>query len=165
VLQATSNAAPRVVALRLLAARRLTEAELWTKLARKNVAADDIRETVAWCKREGYLDDGLFARLYVESRRKAVGDARLVGELVRRGLDRELAAAAVSRCEQTEDHRLAHALESLFRARPDATYGSAARRLERLGFPAAAIYRHLRGHASRLGWTHPGGEDSLGTSE
>lgn len=144
----------------MLAARRLTEAQLWTRLARKDFSDDEIVSTVAWCKAEGYLDDALFARLYVDGREKAVGDARLVGELVRRGIDREAAARSVQRSERTEEARLAGALANLFRKRPTATYATAARALERLGFPAAAIYRHLRLHASRFSAGMPTREDS-----
>jgi SOS response regulatory protein OraA/RecX len=155
-----TRASARIAALRTLAARRLTEAQLWSRLARKDFTDDEIRDAVAWCKVERYLDDPLFARLYVDGRSKAVGDARLIGELVLRGIDREAASATVARSERTEDVRLAAALEKIFVARPGATYASVARRLERLGFPAAAIYRHLRGHASRFSDRHAPSEDS-----
>jgi regulatory protein len=143
----------------MLAARRLTEAQLWSRLARRELPEDDIRDAVAWCKAEGYVDDALFARLYVDGRRKAVGDVRLVGELVRRGVEREIAAATVARSEHSEDQRLAMALDALFRVRPVTTYPSAARHLERLGFPASSIYRHLRAHASRFAAVAVKGED------
>jgi regulatory protein len=135
--------------LRLLAARRLTESALYERLLKKAYGEDEIREAVAFCKREGYLDDALFARLYVEGTRKAVGDARLVGELVRRGIDRETARETVASAEAGEEARLAAALEKLIRLRPGMSYPSAARALERLGFPAARIYRHLRGAAAK----------------
>ena len=151
------------MALRLLAARRLTEAQLWSRLARKDFSPDAIAGTVAWCKAEGYLDDALFARLYVEGRRKAVGNARLVGELVQRGVDRDVATETVARSDRSEDRRLEGALEALFLVRPLTSYASAARRLERLGFPASAIYRHLRRHASRFAPTVP--EDSAAGGE
>jgi SOS response regulatory protein OraA/RecX len=149
----------------MLAARRLTEAQLWSRLAGKGYADDQVREAVAWCKAEGYVDDALFARLYVEGRARSVGDARLVGDLVRRGIDRDAAAATVQECERTEDERLAEVLGKLTRTRPGIGYGSAARALERLGFPAPAIYRHLRRHASRIGATADPCEDSLSAPE
>ena len=140
----TSSA--RVAALRLLAARRLTEAQLWSKLLRKGYPDEAVHAAVSACK-SGYLDDGLFARLFVEGRAKAVGNARLVGELVQRGIEREAAASAVVRAPSSEDERLAAAIEKLFRTRPALSYPSAARALERLGFPTSAIYRRLRERA------------------
>jgi SOS response regulatory protein OraA/RecX len=115
-----------------------------------------VRAAVTWCKAEGYVDDALFARLFIDGRAKAVGDARLVGELVRRGIDRTLAAEAVARSESDQDARLGSAVERLFRMRPNVPYPTAARALERLGFPAPAIYRHLRDHAARCGPLAPG---------
>jgi SOS response regulatory protein OraA/RecX len=143
----------------------LTEAQLWSRLVKKAFGDDEVRQAVAWCKAEGYVDDALFARLYVEGARKRVGDARFVAELVRRGIDRATAAHAVAQAERTEDDRLAGALEGFFRARPAGTYAGAARRLERLGFPASAIYRHLRAHASRFVPLGAEGEDSPSASE
>jgi regulatory protein len=144
-------ASANVAALRLLAARRMTEARLWSRLLDRGFSDDEVRAAVEFCKREGYLDDALFARLFVEGRDKAVGDARLVAELVKRGIDRDAAARSVDRAERDEEARLASAIERLFRTRPGVGYPATARALERLGFPASAIYRHLRLHASRFG--------------
>jgi SOS response regulatory protein OraA/RecX len=133
-----------VTALRLLAQRRLTEAQLWQRLSRRGFDEQQTREAVESVKRDGFVDDALFAHLFVEGRTKAVGDARLVAELVRRGIDRDAAIATVTNAGRPEPERIEAAIDKLFRTRSSLSYPSAARALERLGFPAPTIYRHLR---------------------
>ncbi|MBV8689582.1 MAG: RecX family transcriptional regulator, partial [Candidatus Eremiobacteraeota bacterium] len=117
---------------------------LWTRLERKGYPAEQIREAVADCKCNGYLDDRLFAALYVEQKRKPLGNARLTGELIKRGIDRAIAAAVVAQASHDEAQRIELAIERIFRRKADTSYPSAARALERLGFPASLIYRKLR---------------------
>ncbi len=136
-----------MAALALLAQRRLTEAQLWKKLGARGYDDDEIAAAVASCKRDGYVDDRLYAALYVERARKAVGDARLRAELVKRGIDREAAADVVRDAAHDECARLDAAYEKLRRAQPNLSYPALARRLERLGFPSSSIYRTLREHA------------------
>ena len=130
--------------MRALALRRLTEAQLWARLERKGFSDAEIAGAVASCKREGYLDDKLYAELYVVGTRKAVGNARMIAALVSKGVDRHVAHASVASGPTDERERCQSALESLVRRRPEIGYPSAARALERLGFPASLIYAILR---------------------
>lgn len=139
------------VALAFLARQRCTEARLWQHLERKGFDDDLARATIERCKREGFVDDRLFARLYVEKKHKPLGNERLVAELIRRGIDGDAAAEAVGGLDDDEAARCDAAYERLLRKDPAITYPAAARRLERSGFPAAAIYRVLRSHAARFG--------------
>ncbi len=132
----------------MLAARRLTESQLWQRLERRGYPLEDVRAAVASCVADGFVDDALFAKLYVDGRPKAVGNARLVAELVRKGIDRDRARRAVIDADRAEPERLEAAVEKLFRIRPTLSYPSAARALERLGFPSATIYRVLRERAA-----------------
>jgi regulatory protein len=138
----------RVVALALLAQRRLTETQLWKKLAARGYDDDEIENAVESCKSNGYVDDRLYAALYVEGARKAVGDARLTADLVKRGIDREAATAVVAEAPLDENGRIVSAFEKIRRIQPTLAYPSIARKLERLGFPSSLIYRILRERAA-----------------
>ncbi len=147
-MRAKPKCSARLTALRILAARRLTESQLWQRLTRRGYDEVEVRAAVASCIADGFIDDALFAKLFIDGRPKAVGNARLIAELVRKGIDRSAAQRAVAEAEREEPERLEAAIEKLFRTRPTLSYPSAARSLERLGFPTHAIYRELRVRAA-----------------
>jgi len=148
----------------MLAARRLTEAQLWSKLVARDYTDDEVRVAVEACKADGFIDDVLFARLFVECRPRALGDARLVAELVRRGIEREAARRSVADAEDDQPARLERAIEKIFRTRGAPSYPSVARSLERLGFPSPAVYRALRERAAREPLAEWAAEDSFASA-
>ena len=150
-----------VSALRMIARQRLTQSQVWQRLEKRGYDDEEIRAAVERCRVEGLLDDRLYAELYVAGTRKAVGDARMVAQLVRRGIDRDMAIAAVGGGERDQSTRCGDALAKVVRTKPGIEYPSAARSLERLGFPASLIYRHLREHAAIHGPLAGLGEDDL----
>jgi SOS response regulatory protein OraA/RecX len=144
----TNTRTARVAALAMLAQRRLTEAQLWKKLEARGYEHEEVAAAVASCKANGYVDDRLYASLYVEGARKAVGDARLCADLVKRGIDREAALIVVADAEAGQDARIEAAYQKILRTQPQLAYPSIARKLERLGFPSSLIYRVLRRYAA-----------------
>src|SRR5262249_49678799 len=68
-----------ITALRLLAGKRLSRAQLAKKLRDRGFAPDVIREAVEECERRKYLDDRTFAQLFVASalEKKPIGPLRL----------------------------------------------------------------------------------------
>jgi regulatory protein len=85
-------------ALNLLARRDHSVAELRRKLLAKGFPAARVEEALETLVRQGYLDDRRFAERWAAS---ALASGRFVGsrlllELLRRGVDRETAGAAVA---------------------------------------------------------------------
>src|SRR5579864_3958235 len=137
------------VAVRLLAAKRLTKAQLGKKLRDRGFASQAIKEAVAECERRGYLDDLTFAQLYVKSllERKPVGPLRLMRELTRQGVEHSIIRQVVRDFEDDEEQRIERALRKLEATRPTDRYEQLARRLQTMGYGAPAIARVLRRRA------------------
>jgi regulatory protein len=141
-------------AYRLLALRAHSEKELRAKLREGGVAESVVAGVVDKCRGFGYLDDGNFARQ--RARELAVnrlaGDRRIAVDLRERGIAEELSMEAIAavREELSEEE----ALDRLLQKRSKGTAIAAldgrerarlARGLMGKGFPAALIFRKLKG--------------------
>ena len=135
----------------MLAGKRLTKAQLAKKLRDRGFAPDVVREAVAECERRKYLDDRTFAQLFVAGaiEKKAIGPLRLMRDLVKQGIDGDLAREVIAQTEDTHDERLQRAIAKLEATRPGERFDRMARRLVTQGFTASAVARALRERAAR----------------
>lgn len=110
----------RDMATRYLGYRARTRAEVWGKLTDAGFSEDITERVMELLARYNYVNDGQYARDYVESRvnTRRLGKARILRELRQRGIAEELIAEAFARFEAEleeppEDAELAMALEHL----------------------------------------------------
>ncbi len=82
--------------LRLLASRAHSRTELRRKLARRGYAEEEVAGAVARLTELGYLDDASFASGHVRRRSSTRGPLALSAELSARGVDKQMADAAVA---------------------------------------------------------------------
>lgn len=96
-------------ALRLLAPRARTEAEVRRRLEKRGFSIGSIEDCIMRLKNDGLLDDEGFARQYVaySRRRKPMGRMRLRRELERLGVRRELILEVVEEISPAEEEDLA----------------------------------------------------------
>lgn len=132
--------------LRLLSVRERTESELLKRLLEDGYSEDVARETVARLAETGLVDDSRFAetmaRVLIDSRR--LGRSRAFRELTRRGIDEEMAAAALD-AYAPRDAESARALESAQRLlRANDTVPRLASRLVRRGFAPGEAFTAAR---------------------
>lgn len=140
-------------AVRALARRDHSVAELERKLRDRGVVAGIITEVMARLKKAGYLDDRRFAERWAES---AVRNGRGYGprlqlELARRGVPRDIIADVVSGISASfdEEETLAALVARKFAGfDPQSASDRDKRRvvayLQRRGFSIAAIFSFLR---------------------
>lgn len=140
-------------AVRLLSGKRLTKAQLIQKLRDRGYESSAIDEAIAACEDRRYLDDRTYAQLYVKSLldRKPVGRMRLLHDLLRHGIDGDLAREVLDAFGEDEEERIDRALARLEAIRPQDGYEQLGRRLERQGFTAPEIAKALRKRAKTRG--------------
>ena len=96
----------REYALRLITIKDRTEKELRTRLADKGYDAEDIEAQLQFLKEYNYIDDQKYAEHFANDcvNLKKWGRARIKMELIKRGIDKEIAeSAAEMSCEESGD--------------------------------------------------------------
>ncbi len=149
-------------ALHYLSYRPRSRVELERRLRRRGCQPRHVATAVERCVELGYVDDRAFALAFVRERVRfrPRGRARLVSELLQRGVDRDVAEGAVRDAMAEEGVResdlLRAAAAKRWRAVRDLDPGTARRRLSaylaRRGFPHAGIRTvvgELVGHDER----------------
>jgi regulatory protein len=155
--RAGARGAPRDAyedALRMLDVRGRTLTDMRRRLARRGHRSDTIEATITRLVSAGLLDDATYARQFARARLAAGRTAppRVRLELMRRGVDRATAAAAIEEVLSDETVDVAAILDALVRNRAallaDLDARTRQRRLfaylARRGFDADDIRRALR---------------------
>ena len=129
-------------ALRLLSFKPRSESELRSRLRRKKLPGQAIDEVVAQLRREGWVDDEKFARLYALSRMQgcSLGKNRVRLELTQRGLSGAMVQTGMAAIRDIDEW--------------DAALELAKKRLASMGgVPIEAKKRRLRGLLMRRGFS------------
>jgi len=85
--------------VRLLASRAHSARELRLKLARRGHPAEEVAETLDRLREAGYLDDAAYARALIGRRSSSRGTRAMAAELAAKGVDRQVAQAALGEIE------------------------------------------------------------------
>lgn len=130
----------REAALRYLAYRPRSAAEVRARLARQGYPPETIEATLGWLEQYALVDDRAFAEFWVESRQQGrPSSQRLIrAELLQRGVPGELARTAVDGVDDEES-----------------AYRAAARRAVKLSREDEAVFRRrLRAFLERRGFDY-----------
>lgn len=146
------------LAVKALAGRARSTAELRTYLTRRGASEDDIGAAIQRLREHGYLDDARYARAFVRSRIENAGHGagRVRRDLARKRVSRAIADQAVqSGYEQVNERELLRDyLRRKLRLKGPPSKASALaslyQRLLRAGFSSATIVKELSGlHATQ----------------
>jgi regulatory protein len=105
----STNDKAYVLSLKYLKYRPRSRAEIRDYLKNKNFSDKSILQAIRKLETEGWIDDGKFARLWVENRRrlKPKGAFALRIELKRKGIDDEIISAALLDDDEEKNARAA----------------------------------------------------------
>jgi regulatory protein len=134
-------------ALRMLATREHSRAELKRKLEAKAQEGDDVEAVLERMEETGLQSDERFAESYVRARASRLGTSRLQHELARRGVAPEIAADALSGVLEEDELTRARGVWSKKYGQPPGDrqeWARQARFLQSRGFSAEIIRKLLR---------------------
>ena len=148
---ADPEAAARQICLRMLTSAPRTRAQLAAALDRRGVPAEAAEAVLERFAEVQLIDDGMFARAWVESRHHGRGLARraLAAELRQRGVEADDIKEAVGRLDPEQEYATARALVDRRLAGTRSLAKPARFRrlmgvLARKGYPEALAYRVVR---------------------
>ncbi|MGH3492779.1 MAG: regulatory protein RecX [Sciscionella sp.] len=152
-------AVARSLALRLLATRPRSRAELATALHRKAIEPPTAETVLDRLAAVGLVDDVAFAEMWVRSRHRHSGQARsaLVAELRRKGVEEAAVRSAVAEIDAAdEEDRARQLVRKRVRTMPGALDATTATRrlvatLARKGYPQALSLRVVRDELTHHG--------------
>ena len=136
-------------ALRLLALREHSRAELQSKLARHVQEGDDLPALLDQLQAKGFIDETRVAESHVHRRSARLGVQRLAQELRHKGLDEALVRAQLQVLRSTEFERAQAVWQRRFSVAPNSPEERARqmRFLAARGFDSQAIGQVLRAAA------------------
>jgi regulatory protein len=137
----------RQLAMRLLARREHSSAELARKLARAGGGSDEVAEVILRLQQSGLLSDARFAESYVRSHAARHGSARLRQVLKTKGIAQELVETCLAGADVPDELARARAIwQRKFGELPhDAkSWAQQARFLQGRGFAVDTIRRLLK---------------------
>ena len=137
-------------AVGFLAARAHSIREIERKLEQRRYLPDTIEMVVYWLEKDKLLDDEAFAKTWVQTRSAhQLGKARILQELRLKGVDREIAEAALSEMDGDESEDAATELAGKLLSRYDSddpmeTMRKAVQAMQRRGYPYEDASRALK---------------------
>lgn len=136
-------------ALRLLAGREHSRAELQRKLSAHETEPGELAKALDELQAKGFINEQRVIDSVVHRRAARLGASRVRGELQAKGLDPQAVAAAVADLRDTEEARAREVWRKKFGAPPvdAAAHGKQMRFLLTRGFSSDVVRRVVRGAA------------------
>jgi regulatory protein len=152
------EAVARKILLDQLTGQARSRSELSGKLAKKGVPTAVAERLLDRFEEVGLVDDEAFARSWVQSRQSGKGLARraLASELRRKGIDDEVAGAALDEVDPEDEVASARALvqrrlRTVARLDRDVAVRRLTGMLARKGYPAGVCYRVVKEELDAVG--------------